>query len=100
MVIYNVTLKVSWNIHDRWFEWMKTMHIPDVMQTGMFKENRFMRLLDVEEEDGPTYAVQYMAESREKVDEYVSRFAPKLRKDLTDRFGDNVIAFRTLMEVV
>lgn len=100
MVIYNVTLKVSWNIHDLWLEWMKTKHIPDVMNTGMFMENRFMRLLDVEEEDGPTYAVQYVAESREKVDEYVSGFAPKLRKDLTDSFGENVIAFRTLMELL
>ncbi|MFZ9660242.1 MAG: DUF4286 family protein [Chitinophagaceae bacterium] len=100
MVIYNVTLKVSWSIHENWFTWMKEKHIPEVMQTGMFIEHKMMRLLDIDEEEGPTYAVQYVAESRDKVDEYVSVFAPELRKDLINRFGDNVIAFRTLMEWV
>ena len=42
MIIYNVTVSlVDQTIHEEWLNWMKTKHIPDVMNTGCFLSNKF-----------------------------------------------------------
>ena len=100
MLIYNVTAKVTWAIHEKWMQWMKEKHIPEVMATGCFTGNQVLRLLETDEAEGPTYAIQYRAEKMEDYQEYISTHAPAFRKELTERWGDNFIAFRSLMEVV
>jgi len=59
-----------------------------------------LRLLDVDETDGPTYAIQYYAENRENYDRYLSGPAAALRNKTFEKWGDRFIAFRSLMEVV
>ena len=36
MVIYNVTIKIDWSIHEHWLRWVREVHIPDVLATEMF----------------------------------------------------------------
>jgi hypothetical protein len=58
------------------------------------------RLLDTDESEGVTYAVQYWAADRKAVDTYLAEFSQIMRKRGTDKWGDKFIAFRTLMEVI
>ncbi|HEY1022825.1 MAG TPA: DUF4286 family protein, partial [Flavisolibacter sp.] len=64
MIIYNVTIKVDASIADAWLAWLLEEHIPEVMQTGCFSDKKVVRLLEVDESEGPTYAIQYSAESK------------------------------------
>ena len=100
MFIYNVTTKLAWPIHDAWVQWMKEKHIPDVMNTGCFTEFRFVRLLETDEAEGPTYAVQYYAATKVDYEHYIGHYAPDLRKDAIQNWGDNFIGFRSLMQLV
>jgi hypothetical protein len=58
-LIYNVTIKVEATIADEWLRWLQDEHIPDVMATGCFSNYKIVRLLEVDESEGPTYAVQH-----------------------------------------
>ena len=100
MLIYNITTKVNWNIHEDWLKWMKEKHIPDVMNTGCFSEFRFAHLLEIDEEEGPTYSNQYYVETKTKYDQYISFHATHLRKEVLEKWSNQIIAFRTLMELV
>jgi hypothetical protein len=100
MFIYNITTKVTWAIHDEWIEWMKEVHTLEVVNTGCFTNVTILRLLDIDENEGPTYAVQYLAESKALYNRYIEKFAPTFRQELFDKWGDNFIAFRSLMQVV
>jgi hypothetical protein len=100
MFIYNVTIKIDASIHDQWVSWMKEEHIPAVMNTGCFEKFVFVRILETDESEGPTYAVQYHALSRAQYNRYIELHAPRLRKEGIDRWGERFIAFRTLMEIV
>ena len=100
MLIYNITTKVNWSIHEDWLQWMKEKHIPDVMRTGYFSEFRFARLLEIEEEEGPTYTNQFYIDTKEQYDQYILIHAPNLRKEVFDKWINQIIAFRTLMELV
>jgi len=98
--IYNVTVNVNHAIHDAWLQWMITIHIPDVLATGCFKKQRMLRLLDIDETDGPTYAIQYYAESKAGYNRYAELYAPKMQQAITNKWGRQCTSFRTLMQVV
>src|SRR4051812_25792211 len=101
MIIYNVTINVEDDAHDEWLSWMQSVHIPDVMRTGMFLDNSFSKLLSrQDDETGTTYIIQYLCESMEKYEQYAADFAPSLQAETQKRFGGKFVAFRTLMEKV
>ena len=99
MIIYNVTVNVDDSIHDAWLKWSREIHIPEVLKTGMFSECRLCRVLNAED-SGTTYTFQYSCESLEKYERYIREFAQALRNDVTKKFGDKFVAFRTLLEVI
>ncbi len=100
MYIYNVTTQLAWAIHTDWLTWMQETHIPEVVATGCFTHHRMVRVLEVDETEGPTYAVQYFTETLEAYRRYITQFAPNLRLDVQKRWGEACISFRSLMEVV
>ncbi len=98
-ILYNVTCSVDPEIHEEWLDWMMFKHIPDVMNTGMFLENRVCRIHEFED-NGVTYAIQYVARSQKDLDEYMQQFAPTLQQEHTERYGAKVAAFRTTLEIL
>lgn len=100
MLIYNITTKVDWLIHDQWLKWMKTEHIPEVMATGCFQQQQMVRLLETDETEGATYAMQYYAATEADYHRYMEHFAPALRQQILEKWRERVISFRSLMQVV
>lgn len=100
MFIYNVTIKVTNAIAVDWLKWLKDEHVPEVTQTGCFTHARIMQLLEIDDTEGPTYAIQYFAESKEQYVLYIEKFAGKMRQKSFEKWGDQFIAFRSLMQIV
>jgi len=99
MIIYSVTVNIEEEIHDRWVDWMRITHIPDVLKTGCFKEARFTRVM-VQEEQGITYSIQYLCENEQVLNHYADTYAPALQKQHKDLFEGKFHAFRTMLKVV
>lgn len=100
MIIYNVTVNVDHDIHEEWLEWMKQVHIPDVMATGAFLENKISKVLSEEEAGGITYAIQYISRDMATLENYQAEHSPALQKEHSARYEGKFVAFRTLLEVV
>ena len=100
MFIYNVTIKVEAAIADEWLQWLKGEHIPEVMATGCFDAYKIVRLLEIDDTEGPTYAIQYNALSKALYNRYIIKHADVLRQKSYDRWGQRFMAFRSLMQVV
>ena len=100
MFIYNVTVKVDTGIADEWLQWMKEKHIPEVMQTGCFTKHHIILLLEIDDTDGPTYAIQYHANTMNDYTNYINKYAEELRQKTFNEWGNKVFAFRTLMKIV
>lgn len=99
MLLYNVTLILEESIANKWLSWMKEIHIPQVMETGMFVSYRLLEVLDSPNE-GVTYCAQYVAENMENYLKYQEQYAPALQADLNKLFENQFVAFRTLMQYV
>lgn len=99
-VVYNITIKVEPQIEAAWRKWQIAEHIPEVMATGLFTEYKFFRLLDQDESEGITYVIQYFASSLADYKKYIKDFSTSLRKKSFERWSNQLIAFRTVMEIV
>lgn len=100
MIVYNVTVKVDAGIANKWLEWLQTEHITEVIGTGCFTKASILKLLEVDETEGPTFAIQYFAESKAMYNQYIEKYAGLMRQKSYDKWGDKFIAFRSVMQVV
>ena len=99
MILYNVTSSIEPTVAEKWLDYMRSTHIPEVMDTGFFLKSQLCRLLN-EEDDGITYAAQYYCLSLEQLEEYQTLCAPALRADMEAHFAGKCVSFRTVLEVV
>jgi hypothetical protein len=101
MIFYNVTCSMDAGISDEWLKWMLETHIPEVMATGCFLGFKVLRLqTNAPDDEGVNYAVQYTANSNMEYENYRDNYAPGLQQKTRDKYGDTVIAFRTILEVI
>lgn len=100
MIIYNVTVKVDHSIAEAWLDWLKTEHIPEILGTGCFTDARILQLMEVDESDGLTYAVQYHAESMALYNRYIKEYSTAMRNKGTEKWGNKSVAFRSVMQIV
>lgn len=100
MIVYNITIKIVPAIETAWIAWQKHEHIPEVMATRRFTSYKFYKLLEQDEADGITYVVQYFAASLADYEHYIHDTAPLLRNKAMEKWGDQFIACRTVMETV
>ncbi|NBR13197.1 MAG: DUF4286 family protein [Flavobacteriales bacterium] len=99
MILYSVTVSIDPTVAEDWLDWMRKVHIPEVMATNCFVESRLSQIL-VEPENGISYSVMYVCQSQELMDEYNSKHAPRLQKDHSQRYDGRFAAFRTLLNVI
>lgn len=100
MIIYNVTIQPIWEIHDEWKKWMLEIHLPEMMGTDCFIQYQFCRLIGINENEGPTYTIQYSLKAMEDYDRYIQNHSTHMRQKGVDLWKDKMIAYRSLMEVV
>jgi hypothetical protein len=99
MIIYNVTISVNPKLEEEILEWMNEVHIPEVLNTKCFLSANMFRVYE-----NPTtkisnsFAIQYALESWEKYDDYQSKFASQLQQKTKEKYGENILAFRTFLE--
>ena len=99
MYIYNVTINIQEDVHDKWLEWMKTEHIPEMMATKKFSKALMSRVMVEEDMGGFTYSVQYTTLNKEMLQRYYDEDAAILRAK-TKPFEGKFVAFRTELEIV
>ena len=98
-LIYNVTVSVDKEVQSDWISWMLDEHLRDMLGTGCFLGFTLSEL-HTDDQMGPTYTVQYELASRSDLERYERQFAPAMRAQGKQKFGDKALAFRTTMSVM
>ena len=81
MILYNVTVSIDFDIHESWLKWMKEIHIPNVLATGLFIENKIARI-HAEEEGGISYSIQYLLNSWDDYNLYQNNLPQIFKKNI------------------
>ncbi len=95
MIIYSVRVSIQNEVLEDWKQWMKEVHIPDVMNTGIFSACQMSRLLEENDLDSTIFNMQYHCESMDAFNRYQESFAPQLQKDHTERYQGKYEASRS-----
>lgn len=97
-VLYNITYNVDESVLQDWQEWMKSEFIPKYIATKYFESANMVKILVEEEMGGESYAVMYKSTSLELLEDFVVNESPEFNKELSDKFGQKVLTFMTLLE--
>jgi hypothetical protein len=101
MIVYSVTCLVEDIIRDEWLLWMKEVHLPEVMATGKFISNEMFQIDPHDQSDsGTSFNIQYRLENRALLLDYSVNYGPALKAKTQSKFGDKVVAFRTVLECI
>ena len=99
MILYNVTVSIDYDIHQNWLKWMKEVHVPNVLATGLFLENKIAKI-HTEEEGGISYSIQYLLKSWEDYHNYKNNYSLELQKEYHAVYGNKSVSFRTVLEIL
>lgn len=78
---------------------MMNVHIPEVMTTGFFHSWEMLRVIS-DQAGEYTYAIQYRCANHEQLQAYRREHAPGLMKKTAEKYGQKVLAFRTVLEIL
>lgn len=100
MLIYNITMQTDWEIHDAWLLWMYETYLPYAMSSGCFKKYQLVQLLEIDEAEGPTYALQLYAPSEADYNRYLKCYLPQMEEQSLEKWEGSLASFATLMQVM
>lgn len=100
MTIYNITTQVSWSIHDEWKKWMLDIRVPQMLELGIFHQHQLVRLLETDEAEGPTYALQLYVDENSSINDFKMQHQQTFDREEKRLWGDQLFSFTSLMEVI
>ncbi|CAG5070446.1 hypothetical protein DYBT9623_02992 [Dyadobacter sp. CECT 9623] len=98
MVIYNITINISYAAEKEWLIYMKSTHIPGILETNIPLECKLLRLLTEIENEGATYTTQFKFRTMEDFLAYQTGFQSEFQERHHSLFNGQYVSFRTLLE--
>ena len=93
-IVYEITAKVRSDLCQSYEDYMREVHIRDLLATGCFETASF------EGSDAGRYRIRYYACTRKALEEYLRSHAPQLRDDFQKHFPDGVEVSRDEWSVI
>ena len=99
MIIYNVTCSVDKDILIDWLQWMKSEHIPELMQCGCFVKVQINKVI-TQADTNTTIAIAYYCNSMSDLHRYQVNFSNTFQEKHKSKYGKHVESFRTILEEI
>ncbi|PVX52524.1 uncharacterized protein DUF4286 [Balneicella halophila] len=100
MIILNTTYSVRTELQDQWIEWMRTHYFPFLEDTNMITDKVFSRVMVGEQGGSFSYSLQLHLENASAYQEFEQKYLPQCEAKLIKEFGQDVLAFSTLLKVL
>lgn len=98
MIIFNITINISYEAEKEWLTYMKQTHIPEIMSTKLPLDVKLLRLLTEIENEGVTYTSQFSFRTMEDFLAYQTDFQSEIQEKHHRQFNGQYVSFRTLLE--
>ncbi|MBM4177938.1 MAG: DUF4286 family protein [Ignavibacteria bacterium] len=100
MITYQVEVTVPDEYVERWYSYMTSRHINDVLTTGHFISAKLVRMIEPAVSGNTLFRVIYIAQSYQALESYRRECAPALQAEHIAMFGSAVSATRSITEDV
>lgn len=93
-VIYEITVMVQAELVEKYEDYMRRQHIPDLLATGYFQS------ADFSSSSAGRYRVRYLAFDQNALDKYLGTGAERLRADFIEHFPEGIEVSREVWRVI
>jgi len=100
MLLYNITYNIDKNEEQDFLEWMKNVHIQEVMITGFPKSYKVLKLLTEIDNGGVTYSIQYNFDSQNGFEVFENDYLDDLHAKVDSRYRGKYVHFASLLEEI
>lgn len=97
--LYEVTVRLDPGIAAEWLEWMRTVHLPEILATGCFHRATVTSADGTPAGERPAFILEYLARSPAHYERYQREFAPALQASHTGRYAGRFEASRRIRSV-
>lgn len=99
-LLINDTISISNEYSKTWLNWMETIAIPLIKKESTIESFRLTRIKGGEDENGITFALQFIFKNEETYHQFVEGFDPKWQQEQQNRFRGQFGSFRSVLEVL
>lgn len=99
-MIYNTTYTMSRDDERQFCIWVKECMLPQVLQDGVMKHPRLLRILSHQQEDAASFCLHLEVEDTQVLHKWYLEQGGKLAQELQRIFDGRVVGFATLLEDV
>lgn len=96
---YAVTVRIDRSLAEEWLEWMRRVHVPQILATGCFRRCTVERQDPEPEEARAAFLLLYQARSPEALERYRASHAPALQRSHSARYAGRFEVSREIREV-
>src|SRR5688572_25857826 len=87
-IVYNITVKLDAEIEQAWLQWLINEMAPAILATDCFTKFSILKLLEVDDADSSTYAVQFFSKNLEDYQRYIKNLANDFTKRSFEKWGE------------
>ena len=99
MIIFNTTYHADNARKDEFIGWLKESYIPAVLEHGLLQEPQLTRIF-ADNEEGTSLSLQFKSPDTQALERWHEECGKALLAEMQKRFGDQVLGFSTLLEVI
>lgn len=101
MYIFNTTFLVADRVHKAWRKWLLDEYLPFVEESRLLFDAQVARVLsDEEQQEGNSFSVQFRVADTTALQEWRRKYEPKAAMMSRMRFGEEVLFFSTVLEII
>jgi hypothetical protein len=96
-----VAVQIDIAVAAEWLDWMRRVHVPEVMATGCFLDCHLAEVVEPPAAAGrAAFAIEYAAPSLATLRQYQARYAPGLQRSHTERYAGRFEASRSIRVLI
>tara|TARA_Y100000766_G_scaffold271053_1_gene269518 strand:- start:213 stop:527 length:315 start_codon:yes stop_codon:yes gene_type:complete len=99
MIIYSITTAIEDSIEKKWLDFMQKTQIPSIMNTGLFIDFRFVRIIPSQGVD-LSYNLQLRCKGYAELNRYRSENEPKMERLIKQNFEGKYATFQSVLDQV
>ncbi|MBQ2838846.1 MAG: DUF4286 family protein [Muribaculaceae bacterium] len=100
MTLLNTTFHVHKSVDALFIKWVKEIYLPVAMDSGLFKNPLFTRIMTQVDPEATSYAVQLQASSHRDAEAWHDSTSAQLKDALAREVGERILHFTTYMEIM
>lgn len=100
MLTYNTTYTVGNEDARNFVIWIHQVYLARTAETGMLSNPRMLRVLNHKDEETECFCVQFDVESSAILHRWYQQQGHALNQEMLQMFGNRVVGFSTMMEVI